>query len=142
MCPTYWEHFSIRTRERDLSPPRMASHTARGRSGSTNGCSVEPTAALMPLLQCRESWPPSWWRGISSNANSLFRAFDALGISSRTEGTPMVLLEAMNAGVPVVTTAVGGVPDVLTPLEALLVPAEDPRKIATALRAIHAEPRA
>ena len=38
----------------------------------------------------------------------------------------MILLEAMHEGVPVVTTRVGGVPNVVTEQEAILVPSEDP----------------
>ena len=41
-------------------------------------------------------------------------ALDVDATSSRTEGTPIVLFEAMAAGVPVVATDVGGIPDVVT----------------------------
>lgn len=51
--------------------------------------------------------------GPVSDAGRLMKAFDALCVSSRTEGTPMVLFEADRAGLPVVATAVGGVPQVL-----------------------------
>lgn len=51
--------------------------------------------------------------GARSDAPEVVSAFDALILSSRTEGTPMVILEAAMAGVPVVATAVGGVPDML-----------------------------
>lgn len=74
------------------------------------------------------------WHGSMPDAGALFPAFDLFVLSSRTEGTPMVLFEAMAAGVPVVTTAVGGIPDVVSDDEALLVPAEDPRALAAAIR--------
>jgi glycosyltransferase involved in cell wall biosynthesis len=46
----------------------------------------------------------------------------------------------MHAGVPVVVTSVGGVPDVVSPDEALLIPPEDPRALAAAIREAHEHP--
>jgi len=70
------------------------------------------------------------------NAGLLLRAFDLLVLSSRTEGTPMILFEAMDADVPVVATEVGGVPDVVTEQEAILVPSEDPESLARGIRRV------
>ncbi|MDT8342165.1 MAG: glycosyltransferase, partial [Longimicrobiales bacterium] len=71
--------------------------------------------------------------GVVPDAGRLLKAFDVLILSSWTEGTPMVLLEAMAAEVPVVTTAVGGIPDVVSDAEAHLVPAGDVSGLARAL---------
>jgi glycosyltransferase involved in cell wall biosynthesis len=46
----------------------------------------------------------------------------------------------MAAGVPVVTTAVGGVPDVVSPREAVLVPPDDPAALAAGIRQVLADP--
>jgi glycosyltransferase involved in cell wall biosynthesis len=73
------------------------------------------------------------WHGHVPDAGLLMTAFDAFVLSSRTEGTPITLLEAMRACVPIVATRVGGVPDVVTSREALLVSAEQPAQIAGAL---------
>jgi len=76
---------------------------------------------------------PVHWHGPVAQAGSLFRAFDLFVLSSRTEGTPMVLFEAMASEVPIVATAVGGVPDVVSPAEARLVAPEDPNALAAAI---------
>jgi len=73
------------------------------------------------------------WIGTVPGAGRLMRAFDVFVLSSRTEGTPIVLFEAMAAGVPVVATAVGGVPDVVSEGEAALVPPENPGALAAAV---------
>lgn len=83
----------------------------------------------------RELWP-----GAVADAGRLFEAFDVLVLSSRTEGTPMVLLEAMDAEVPIVAAAVGGVPDVVGPEEAVLVNPEDPAGLRGAVLAVLADP--
>lgn len=70
------------------------------------------------------------WHGAIPDAWQYFRAFDAYCLSSHTEGTPVALLEAMAAGVPVVATRVGGVPDVVSESEAILVSAGDPVALA------------
>lgn len=80
------------------------------------------------------------WAGLVPEAGRCYAAFDTFVMSSRTEGTPIALFEAMAARVPVVTTAVGGIPDVVTPAEALLVPPESPAALAVALEAVHADP--
>lgn len=78
--------------------------------------------------------------GHLDDAFPLFAAFDGLALTSRTEGTPIVLFEAMAAGVPVIATRVGGVPDVVSENEALLAPPENPDAVAAAVRALRADP--
>lgn len=81
------------------------------------------------------------WHGAIPDAWRLFPAFDVFCLSSHTEGTPIALFEAMAAGVPVVATTVGGVPDVVTEREAFLVPPAAPDRLAAALeRALSGAP--
>jgi glycosyltransferase involved in cell wall biosynthesis len=62
---------------------------------------------------------------------------DAFVLSSHSEGSPNVLLEAMAAPVPVVATSVGGVPEMVeNEKSALLVPARDPTALAAAITRI------
>lgn len=80
------------------------------------------------------------WHGAMPNAARFFPGFDVFVLSSRTEGTPIALLEAMAAEVPIVATAVGGVPSVVGDDDALLIPSNDPRALADAILSVRAEP--
>jgi glycosyltransferase involved in cell wall biosynthesis len=81
------------------------------------------------------------WVGSVPDAARLMRAFDIFALTSRTEGTPITLLEAIYASVPVVACAVGGVPDVISGAEGLLVAADRPAELAFALREVLTQPR-
>jgi glycosyltransferase involved in cell wall biosynthesis len=68
-----------------------------------------------------------------------YRASDALLHVSLTEGLPQVLLEAFAAGLPVVATAVGGVPGAVGDA-GLLVPPADAEAAAAALERLARDP--
>jgi glycosyltransferase involved in cell wall biosynthesis len=69
--------------------------------------------------------------------------FDALAVTSFSEALPLVVLEAMSAGVPVVSTAVGEIPRVLDGGDAgVLVPSDDTAALADAVARLAADPDA
>ncbi|MCB9918034.1 MAG: glycosyltransferase family 4 protein [Planctomycetes bacterium] len=61
------------------------------------------------------------------------RACDAFVFPSRLEGLPNALLEAMSAGLPVITTKIGGCIDVCEDGSGLLVPPDDVAELAAAM---------
>jgi glycosyltransferase involved in cell wall biosynthesis len=68
-------------------------------------------------------------------------AADVFALPSLREGLPLAVLEAMAAGVPVVASAVGGVPAALADGAAgVLVPPGDPGALAAALARLLADP--
>lgn len=79
--------------------------------------------------------------GERSDVPRLLSAMDVFVMPSLWEGGPYTLLEAMAMGIPSVTTAVGMVPEVLTPGEqALVVPAGDSAALARATGRLLADP--
>jgi glycosyltransferase involved in cell wall biosynthesis len=72
--------------------------------------------------------------GRRSDATDVIRALDVAVLSSRWEGSPLVVMEYMAAGAPIVATAVGGVPDLIDDgVHGLLVPAQDPPALAAGI---------
>jgi len=72
--------------------------------------------------------------GHRKNIPELLRAMDVFVLSSIAEGMPKAILEAMAAGIPCISTNVGGIPEIVTSRDVgLLVPA---RKVAALARAM------
>ena len=96
---------------------------------------------LRPALEARASEPDLagrvrflGWRG---DLDTVYAASDIFVLTSRNEGTPVALIEAMAAGVAAVSTDVGGVRDVVTgPELGSLVPFGDAAALAGAVLAL------
>lgn len=78
--------------------------------------------------------------GLRRDVDDLLAAADVFALASRVEAYPTVLLEALAAGVPVVATATGGVPEIVIEGTGLLAPAGAPAELAAALGRLAAEP--
>jgi glycosyltransferase involved in cell wall biosynthesis len=71
--------------------------------------------------------------GYQADVLPLYFLADFFVLPSHSEGSPHVLLEAMSAGVPILATAVGGVPELINSSMASLVRPRDPAALASAL---------
>jgi glycosyltransferase involved in cell wall biosynthesis len=88
-------------------------------------------AAFVTLTGARHDVPP------------LLAAFDAFALSSRTEGLPLAVPEAMASALPVIATAVGGLPSSVPAACGVLVPPRDVLALRRALAGlVNDEPRA
>jgi hypothetical protein len=79
--------------------------------------------------------------GVRTDVVELLAACDLFALSSHFEGSPLSVMEAMAAGLPVVATAVGGVPELVADGQTgLLVPPGDVRSFADALTCLAGNP--
>ncbi len=81
-----------------------------------------------------------FFAGRRSDVRYLLPAFDLFVMSSRHEGLSIALVEALAAGLPVVCTGVGGIPEVVTPSCGVLVPPSRPELLARAIRGLLEDP--
>jgi glycosyltransferase involved in cell wall biosynthesis len=72
-------------------------------------------------------------------AHQAFAAGRLLVVASRAESLPYIVLEAAAAGLPMVATSVGGIPEIFGP-EGPLVPPGEPHSLAKAIAAALADP--
>ena len=73
--------------------------------------------------------------GFRENASQYLKAFDILVLPSRKEGLPFVLLEAMQAGLPILAANVGGVAEALDN-SGVLIPPEDSEGLAREIESL------
>lgn len=71
--------------------------------------------------------------GARSDTDRIYADLDIVALTSRNEGTPVTLIEAMAAGKAIVTTDVGGVQDILPADYGLVVASEDVPAFSNAL---------
>ena len=82
-----------------------------------------------------------WLPGARTDIAEIMQSFSVFALSSIAEGTPVTMLEAMSSGLPVVSTRVGGIPDLVQDgLTGRLVPPGDTQALAAALAAYLDEP--
>jgi glycosyltransferase involved in cell wall biosynthesis len=74
--------------------------------------------------------------GSRRDVPALLAAAGVFVLPSLWEGQPLILQEALRAGVPVVATRVGGIPELTGEDAALLVPPGDPGRLAAAVREV------
>ena len=117
---------------------RVANHLARetdatfiivgdGKSHAQLKCSPEALALGNRLR----------WAGMQDNMPAVMAAADVVTLTSDNEGTPVSLIEAQAAGLPVISTAVGGVSSVvLDGRTGYVVPRDDERALAERVKTV------
>ena len=94
--------------------------------------------SLGPELAAR---PGCLLLGRLEDPRPFLRSLDVFAFPSHQEALPLALLEAMAAGLPIVATRVGGIPEAVEDEgTGLLVPPRDRERLASALRRLAADP--
>jgi glycosyltransferase involved in cell wall biosynthesis len=136
VCPKKGQVFMVRAMPRVLAAVPDARLVVVGGS--------QDDYALAAKTEARELGVASaiLWTGRRDDVPEIMTALDVCASASLEDNLPLTLLEAMAAGVPVVATAVGGVPEcVVDNHTGILVPPRDVRALADAIVRLLRDPR-
>jgi glycosyltransferase involved in cell wall biosynthesis len=82
-----------------------------------------------------------YFAGSKNNASSFLSAFDIFLMTSIKEGLPYAILEAGRAGLPVIATSVGGIPEIVDDMNSgIIIRHGEPREIKDALKYLITRP--
>lgn len=119
----------------DVLLEAVRSHAGKG---SALELSIFSDAAFKPDFQRRVAEIPRPLRLLPPvpNAWELMNRFDLVVIPSRVEGLPLVALEALASGTPVIVTRIPGLREAVPPEWPLSVPPNDPAALAAMLEQV------
>lgn len=104
------------------------------------GPAVQEVKARVRELQLNGSWEFAGSYDGAVGCSAFMRTLDVFVLPSFAEGTSKSIIEAMAHGLPIITTNVGGSPDLLTPETGILIPPGDSAALAGAMQRLAADP--
>lgn len=119
-----------------LSPEKAPEVLLRAVRGTRLRVLVAGEGPLRDALEAETEPAQVRFLGFLPDVAPVLAAADVLALPSRTEGLPMAVLEAMAAGLPVVASAVGSLPEVLGGGAGILVPPGDVSALRLALEGL------
>jgi len=104
------------------------------------GPAVQDLKARVRELRLNGSWEFVGSYDGAVGCSAFMRTLDVFVLPSFAEGTSKSVIEAMAHGLPIITTTVGGLPDLLTPDAGILVPPGDSDALAEAMQRLASDP--
>jgi len=100
------------------------------------GPAVQDVKTRVRELRLNGSWEFAGSYDGAVGCSAFMRTLDVFVLPSFAEGTSKSVIEAMAHGLPIITTNVGGLPDLLTPEVGILVPPGDSVALAGAMQCL------
>ena len=104
------------------------------------GPAMQEVKARVRELRLNGSWEFVGSYDGAVGCSAFMRTLDVFVLPSFAEGTSKSVIEAMAHGLPIITTSVGGSPDLLTPDIGILVPPGDSAALADAMQCLASDP--